>query len=336
MRKPFTILFTLMLLAVTSFVPAEVTAADDLVISGFFDVIGIYSNGKADATNFALNQAEISFFRQFSEKSSGQVVTAYNSNNGNFQLAAAEVGLNLHNNNEDFVTSATVYGGMFDVPFGADYQVNPSPIRRLTDIPLVVFQTHGSWVDFGFRFNAESKSGNLVVFWVNGFASSYSTTDTALALSLGVAVGEEMNTTPANAIGGRLGVTPVENLEVGGSWAIGINASGGNEMSLFGADFQYELNDRLSLKGEYINHLYNRSYDEEKQNGYYFQSLYSFDKMFLVGRYGSVKREGEEINNRFTAGVGWIIEESVEIRFASSFYKDSNDNTNILQVVAGF
>ncbi|MCH7690140.1 MAG: hypothetical protein IIA17_03735 [candidate division Zixibacteria bacterium] len=337
MKKPFTILLTLMLFAVTSLVPAEAAEADDLVITGFFDVTGTYSDGNDDATNFALNRLELHFDRKFSEKSAGEVVAAYNSNASKFELAVAQFGLNLHNSNEDFVTSVTVHGGKFDVPFGIDYQVNPSPKRRLAaNRPLVTLQTHGSWNDYGFKFNAESESGNLVVFWVNGFASSFSTTDTALALSLGVTVGEEMNTTPANAIGGRLGVTPVENFEVGSSWSIGINESGENETSLFGVDFQYELNDRFSLKGEYINHLYNRSYEEGKQNGYYFQSLYSFDKMFLVGRYGSVTREGEEINNRFTAGIGWIIEESVEFRFATSFYKDSNDNTNILQLVAAF
>jgi hypothetical protein len=171
---------------------------------------------------------------------------------------------------------------------------------------------------------------------VKGFESSYEVSDQAHSLSLGLAIGEEINTTPANAFGGRLALTPIENLEIGGSAAMGLNKSDKNEMIITGGDLQYSISD-FDFKGEYIQHSLNRSIEEEKNQGYYFQSTFNLNQVFLVGRYGAFKPDGETIwTDRTSIGAGYIITDGVELRFESTIYKNSTNNTNILQLAAGF
>ena len=201
--------------------------------------------------------------------------------------------------------------------------------------PLAVELTHQGWNDFGVQFYISWKFANFVAYGVNGFESSYEVSDAAHALSLSLAIGEEINTSPANAFGTRVGLLPVKGLEVGGSLAIGMNQSDKSEMLMLGGDLQYDIAD-FSFKGEYIQHSLNRSIEEEKNKGYYFQALHNFNKVFLTGRYGAFQPDGEEWADRYTIGAGYAIADAIELRFETTINNNSGSNTNILQLVGGF
>lgn len=339
MKGVFTILTMFVFILIGFLRP--VTQASDLEISGFFDVTGSYQDRSADRTAFSLGQAEIDLTREFSDKVGVEVAIAYHNETATFELGAAIVDIHLFGSKGTShrrfrrLDHSGIIAGQFDVPFGIDYQVYPSLDRKLVTSPMAVELTHAGWNDFGVQLYMSSNYGNLVIFGVNGFESSYEISDQAHSLSLGLAIGETVNTTPANAFGGRLGVLPLENLEIGASGAVGLNKSDNSEMILLGGDVQYSIAD-FALKGEYVHHSLNRSIDEEKNQGYYIQTMYSFDQLFVVGRYGAFEPDNSNWHDRWTAGIGYVITEGVEMRFESTINKNSANNTNILQLAAAF
>lgn len=322
-------------------VAGQAASAEDLVISGFFDVISSYDNNADDKTDFAMNQAELDLNRRLGERAAAEVSVAYNSEDAVFELGRAFLDIYLYGGEEGynygFINTAILEVGQFDVPFGVDHHVYRSINRKLITPPLAVGYTHEGWNDFGVNVRLNAQYWNLVAFWVNGFESSYEIIDAAQALTLGLSVGDEINTTPANAFGGRLGFTPIENVELGGSFSMGINESNEDEMMLFGGDIQLAYQD-FKLKGEYIGHSLNRSLAQEDNKGYYVQGLYNFKEQnfFLVSRYGSFQPEGADWVWRYTGGIGYIVTDGVEIRFETTLHENSDNNTNLLQFVAGF
>ena len=308
---------------------------EELEISGFFDVTSTYQNSQSDQSDFGLGQAEIDLESQLSPTAAMAVAVAYNNESGQFELGCAEIALSLYSNNNTFVNSFDVAAGQFDVPFGIDYHVYHSIERKLVTSPMAVDLTHGGWNDYGVKFNMATQYFNVGVFGVNGFESSFEVSTAAQSLALGVAEGEEVNTTPANAFGTRVGVMPIDGLELGGSFAIGINESGKDEMLMAGVDMQYSISN-VDLKGEYISHSLNRSIAGEKNQGYYFQSTYNMNRTFLVGRYGSFKPDGLKWYDRISLGGGYGVTDGVELRFETTINENSNNNTNILQMVVGF
>ncbi len=334
MKKAISI-FGLWALAFAVVMPAAASGSE-LDISGFFDVTSTYQDSRGDRNEFGLGQAEVDIESELSEKAAIKVAVAYNNQTSGFELGEAEIDINLYSYESGPVSSVNIAAGLFDVPFGIDYWVYPSIDRKLVTAPLVVEMTHGCWNDFGFRLNVTSDVANLIVFGVNGFESSFDVIDQAQSLALGVPIGTEVNTTPANAFGGRLGFTPVEHLEVGGSFAVGLNESDKDEMVLMGGDFQYWISN-FDFKGEYITHSLNRSITEEKNKGYYFQSVYDFGRTFLVGRYDSFKPDGVDWTTLYSLGAGYAVTNGVELRFETVIDSDnSTNNANILQLVAGF
>ncbi len=334
MKKAITI-FGLWALAFAVVMPAPASGSE-LDISGFFDVTSTYQDSRGDRNQFGLGQAEIDIESKLSEKAAIWVAVAYDNRTSDFGLREAEIDINVYSYDSGPVSSVNIAAGQFYAPFGIDYQVYNSIDRRLVTAPLVVEMTHGLWNDFGFRVNATSDVANLVVFGVNGFESSFEVIDSAQALALGVNPGDEVNTTPANAFGGRFGLTPVEHFEVGGSFAVGLNESNKDEMVLMGGDFQYRISN-FDFKGEYIIHSLNRSISEEKNKGYYFQSTYDFGNAFLVGRYDSFEPDGANETTLYSLGAGYVVTNGVEIRVETIIDSDnSNNNANVLQLVAGF
>ncbi|RKX22194.1 MAG: hypothetical protein DRP51_02830 [Candidatus Zixiibacteriota bacterium] len=313
----------------------------DLEISGFFDVVGNYQSSAGDKTSFGLGQAELDLARELSDNIAFEAAIAYNSEAGVFELGAAVIDIHLfgsegkHRRPALGVKHSGVIVGQFDVPFGIDYKVYASIDRKLVSPPLAVDFTHEGWNDFGVQLYMDWTFGNFVAYGVNGFESSYLVSDAAHALSLGLSIGSEVNTTPANAFGTRVGLTPVPELEVGGSLAFGLNQSDKSEMLMFGGDLQYTVAD-FNFKGEYIQHSLNRSIEEETNKGYYFQALYNINQFFLTGRYGAFQPDGADWAYRYTIGAGYAVADAVEIRFESTINENSFENTNILQLVGGF
>ena len=308
---------------------------EDLVISGFFDVVGSQQSSAADKTSFGLGQAELDLSNQLADNISAYVGIAYNNEARDFNVRTATFQINLFENENSFFKWGAVSAGQFDVPFGIDWNYYSSIDRKLVTPPLAVDYTHGEWNDFGVQFKLNWQQGNFVVYGVNGFESSFEVSDAAQALSLGLNIGDEVNTTPANAFGTRLGFNPTPDLELGGSFATGLNASGKNEMLLYGIDAQWTYSD-FAFKGEYIEHKLNRSIEEEKNKGYYFQTTYSWDKYFLCGRYGAFQPNGNDWVDRYTFGAGWAFSDAVQMRFETTLNNNSQNNTNIVQLVGGF
>jgi len=312
-----------------------------LEISGFFDVINTYQSSADDNTEFGLNQAEIDLGSSITDQVNVEVAVAYNPDDAVFELGAAIIDIHLFGGDGEHVRPrfgidhSSIIVGQFDVPFGIDYAVYASPDRKLVTAPRVVDITHGGWNDLGVQFALEATHGNLVVFGVNGFESSAEVLDEVETLATGVDVFEEVNTTPANAFGSRLGIAPVEGLEFGSSFAFGVNESDKNEMYLVGGDLQASILN-FEFKGEYIFHSLNRTIAKEENQGYYVQTTYSFDRAFVTSRYGSFKPDGAEWIGQMSIGAGYAIADGVELRFETLINENSDDNQNFLQLVAGF
>ncbi len=311
-----------------------------LDITGFFDVIGSHQSSADDETDFGLGQAELDLEHQLYERAAASVAIAFNNEAASFELGEALIDINLYSNENRFLTSAGVIAGQFDVPFGLDWIVYGSNDRKMITAPWFA-DIHGGWRgwnDFGVQFLAESKLGNFVGYWVNGFEESAEVTTRILNLTTGLEEDTvvEVNITPANAFGTRVGITPISNLEVGGSFAIGFNKSGRDEMTLTGADVQYSLS-HLELKGEYIYHSVNHTIEKESHQGYYFQATYGLlDKAFLISRYASFKPFKEDWIGQLSLAAGYAVFEGVEIRFEKVINEDINNNANILQLVVEF
>ena len=316
----------------------------EIEVSGFFDVVASAQASNEDETQFDLGQAEIDLARQLSNLAEIQVAVVYDNESENFELGAAFVDLELFNRRESDPATATGFPisrlnlllGQFDVPFGIDYHVYPSIERKLVTAPLAVDLTHGGWNDYGIQLGVESQHANLVCYWVNGFASSAEVLDVVQTLATGTEVYEEIDTSPANAFGSRLGIKPLGWLEIGSSVAAGWNASGKDEMVLLGADLQLALGD-FGLKGEYISHSLNRSVAKEDNRGYYLEADYRvFGDAFVVGRYGAFKPDSETWDSYGSLGAGYAIADQVEVRCETTLNERSADNQTLFQIVAGF
>lgn len=310
-----------------------------LEITGFFDVVGSHQIASEDETEFGLGQAEVDLESELSEKAAISVAVAYNNESSNFELGAAELGINLFVNENSFINAIDVVAGQFDVPFGLDYQVYASIDRKLITEPWFA-DIHGGWRgwnDFGVQLQAASQYGNFVGYWVNGFEESAEVTQRIINLTTGLEEDTvlEYNTTPADAFGTRVGIIPIAGLEIGGSFAVGFNQSGKDEMTLSGVDIQLTSN-KLLLKGEYLYHSVNRTIAKEGHQGYYFQPIYSFERVFITGRYSSFKPENEDWIDQVSLGAGYSIHEGVELRFETVINDNKDNNQNILQLVAGF
>lgn len=319
---------------------------DDIVpgleITGFMDVVGTQQSSADDKVNYGLGQAEVDLTSDLSELASIEVAIAYNPDDAFFELGAAVIDIHPfagsstgHVRQEHGIDHTYLLAGMFDVPFGIDYEVYASSDRKLITAPEVVDLTHGQWNDIGFQVGLDLSYGNLVVFAVNGFESSAEVIDVAQSLATGTTVMEEIDTSPAQAFGGRIGFTLVNGLEFGGSFSTGINTDNQNEMTLIGADLQYGLSN-FEIKGEYIHHAVNRSIAEEKNQGYYIQGLYDFGTVFAVSRYGSFKPYQAEWIGEFSIGVGYEVTSGVELRWETLVNENSENNANMIQMVTGF
>jgi hypothetical protein len=334
MRKSNKTLNLLVILLV-AFAPWQMAFGTDLDISGFLDVTTSYQNSNDDKSEFGLGQAELDIRSKISPIARVAVDIAYNNDEKVFELSTAEIGLSLYSNENNSISSVDLTAGQFYVPFGIAHNWYPSINNKLVTTPLAVVMTHDGWNDFGAMFNVTANSANFVFFVVNGFESSFEVIDNAQSLATGVAIGEEFNTTPTQAFGSRIGLIPTANLEIGGSIAMGLNESNEDEMIMFGADAQFSYQN-LNFEGEYISHSLNRSLAEETNTGYYVQGTYNFERVFFVGRYGSIEPEGMDTYTRYSLGVGYGVTEGVEVRFESTINDNSDNNTNILQLVAGF
>ena len=218
-----------------------------------------------------------------------------------------------------------VGGGQYDVPFGIDWKVYPSIDRKLVSVPLVVENTHNGWNDLGGYLFAEDDWGNLSAFVANGFC--FEGED---------CFGDELETENKFSVGGRLGLTPFEQLEIGGSYASIEGQAGSHYMDLIGGDIQFAIGD-LEMKAEYIAHRFHLVGNEKFTNdGFYWQGLYNVKQWYVVGRYGEFLPDGSRTDiSRFSSGIGCSVNQALQLRIEYQI-NNASENGMMFQAAVSF
>ncbi len=314
----------------------KITVGEDipLEIGGFGEV---YAESRQDgeaSDDFHLGQVEVGLETNFEEKLFIGAAIAYEAHDGLFAVGAFTVDFHLWDSEGGFfpavngIDHSGIIAGQFDVPFGIDWHVYPSIDRKLVTAPLIVESTHDGWNDYGVMGYVENPYFNAILYGTNGFGYED-----------GVDINDEpIEVTMNFSTGGRLGVTPHEYFEFGGSYAGFFNEESKIDMMLVGADLQFNY-EGFSTKGEYIAHTTAIESDTSITNtGYYAQGLYSFGKYFAVARYGvfSPDEEGVDDLTRTSFGGGWAPTEAFELRYEYQANSEDADDVSYFQLVVGF
>ncbi len=317
-------------------IESEVLVGEDfpLEISGFGDV---YSESRQDGEsgdNFALGQVEVDFETNIDEKIVIGAAIAFDVESETFGLGAFTVDFHLwdsdggHFQPVQGIDHSGVIAGQFDVPFGIDWYVYPSIDRKLVTVPLVVENTHDGWNDYGLIGYMDNRYFNTVLYGANGF---------------GYESGVDLNGDPIEinmnfSTGARVGMTPHEYFEIGGSYAGFFNEENKIDMSLLGADLQFNYQG-FSAKGEYIAHGIGLEGDSSVTNtGFYGQGMYDFGKYYAVARYGvfSPDEDGVDDINRTSIGVGWVPTDAFQLRYEYQANSEDADDVSYFQLAVGF
>ena len=319
--------------------PLQSSPLNDINITGFFDVVGSYNATSDDETDFGLGQAEVDLERSWSNKVSAAIAIAFNNSTSQFELGAAELNIPLYTSDNGFLRDVNITAEQFDVPFGLDYRVFASINRKFISPPWFV-DVHGGWRgwnDNGVQAHMQFNNIDITTFWVNGFEESATVTRRIMNLATGIedTVIEEIDTTPANALGGRLSLFPINNLEVGGSLATGLNNSNRQEMYLTDLHAEY-IRDALSTRAEVVWHSVNRSISPETHTGYYLQGIYEFNKPFVMLRYSSFKPHAQDRVLLTTLGAGYKLAQQTEFRYETQLSSNTNNVEHHFQLVTGF
>ncbi len=320
--------------------PTTVVIPHDLKLTGFFDVLGQYDRAQTDRNSFTLHQTELDLETEVSNRASASIAIAYNSEAGIFEVGAAEMFFDLKQESATSSLALSLSVGQFDVPFGIDYRFYAAPDRRLVSAPWFV-DTHGDgwrgWNDFGIRIQTDYKRLSLSPYWVNGFQSSAVVIERIADLATGLSsnIEREINTSPADAFGSRFSVSILSGLEIGSSFAIGLNEASKTEMLLSGVDAEW-IARSFSFRGEYVHHSVNRSIAQESHQGYYLQSTYTHDKTFGTVRISSFQPDGRPWTSMISVGVGRAISEDIQLRIENSLKTSSDADKLTAQLVTSF
>ncbi len=299
-------------------------------ISGFGDIYTQIGKNEVNENRMQLGQVEIDLETRIGGKIEIAAAIAYAPYEETFGLGQFTVNIPLFGEEikHFFVSSdikqSGIIAGLFDVPFGLDWMVYPSIDRKLISVPVVVEYTHNCWNDYGVQIYTNNDWFNGVLFSTNGFGYEiHNESGTPLTIDTKL------------SLGGRLGIKPVDIIELGTSYAKMFDHRNRENMYLSGADIQFSYNN-LFLKGEYIFHsadlLFYRS------NGFYLQGMYDFNSFFLVTRYDRFSTDSfEQIEySQGSLGAGWIIINGCEMRYEYQVSFLKGENTNYLQLVVGF
>lgn len=270
----------------------------ELEVSGFVDVIGQGQQG--EDTAFGMGPFEIDFESEFSSKVSFE---------GAVVVEGEEVGLgqtlvDFKLLEED---KLGIQVGLLDMPFGLDYQVFATPDRKLVTLPLVTeLMMDGGWADVGVNIHGSAPRLNCNVYVVNGMGEDS-----------GVPVNQITDNNNSKTVGGRLGFSPIKDLEFGFSYVQGpyLDGAADEALSRIGGDVQFAY-ERLEIKGEFVKG------EEEvpgarknEHEGLYLQLLgKATEKVYGVARYGYWKPKGGDRVTRITIGLGYDPIENVSLR----------------------
>ncbi|MBN2716211.1 MAG: hypothetical protein JXX14_10180 [Deltaproteobacteria bacterium] len=226
------------------------------------------------------------------------------------------------------IESLGVILGQFDVPFGIDYMEYASIDRRLVTGPIAVDATHDGWNDLGAQMYLIMPRFNAVLYGVNGFG--YETVEENVA-------GDELvfEHPTSLAMGARLGVLPLEPLEIGGSLATFFNADAEIAQLLAGVDAALSVLD-LTVKGEYIYQTQGLEADSDvSTHAMYGVALYDFQPVFVTARYSMVWPDMMPNEKQLSLGFGVQIFENGEVRFEYSTNLETGGSTAFIQLAGG-
>lgn len=339
-------------IAETGGAPLEIGALP-LKIGGFGDIYATSSQNKGQKDDFRMGQMEIALETNIDEKIIIGAAVAYDKETSSFALGAFTVDFHLfgsdgsHFRPANGIDHSGILVGQFDVPFGIDWEGYASIDRRLVTAPLAVELTHHAWNDDGVQGYIDAKWFNVVIFGVNGFAyqAAYHSDGQFLGYAgFGYDVADDaLEIRDANirmAAGGRAGIKPLQNLEIGSSYADFVNDRNKNDMSLLGLDLKYELSG-FSGKGEYIVHQLGIAGENSTKNtGYYGEGSYSFGWFYLVTRFSQFQPDPDIDNlgdmSQLSLGGGWVVRQGCELRLEHQINSGQSNDILFTQLVVGF
>ncbi len=299
----------------------------ELNISGFFDVAKRI-NTSGELSNINYGQFELNLSKSFSNRINIQGAIAYNSEEGTFEIGAGIVDFQLKHDsgqNKALMKNTGLCLGQFDVPFGIDYLCIASPYRKLVTAPLANQKSIDGLNSFGAVFYGETNFFNFKFIGIDGFSEN------------------------SAALGGRLGVNNLGNIEIGASYLSNFTKPNSVNARVYGFDLQVCCKS-LDIKGEFIQSEgilkgeISESIIGESHKGYYIQGVNDFYKMlsfpvFMSLRYGKWISARHNSINRLTTGIGYVFNEALEARMEHLLQKEDftkSTNTITFQLVAIF
>ncbi|MEZ5063421.1 MAG: hypothetical protein R3B81_01750 [bacterium] len=290
-------------------------------VSGFAD---FRMSTRDQGDGLVVGQAEVDLEKALAASVVVNEAIAYDADSESFGLGVLSVDFRLYGDSEEHLrasetlTRSGVIVGLFDVPFGLDWQSYAAPDRPLVSAPLVVDGTHGGWNDVGAQVYAETARWSGVAFATHGFDPDH---DDATIEDI------------RYAVGGRAGARPRAFLSVGvsGAWLV----APGHELetTLAGADVEV-AHRGLSVRSEFIRQENGRAVGTRTTlDGYYVRLLGRAGDAFGVVRYGALIPEGDARTERISLGAGWKAHEDVEFRTEHQLYRSNGDNRTIFQMV---
>ncbi len=305
----------------------------EIEITGFADLL--IGGAAAEEQTFHLGQAEVDLSATSGTQLSIELAIAHD--DGSFVLGTAMAEYCIYSpalqqDDQWSISELCVGGGLFDVPFGRDWQRYASIDRDLISTPLVVESLHDCWNDYGGYIRVSNQLLELTAFGVNG---------------LGCVADEDLSATPLlpdYAIGGRLVASPLSFLAIGGSYAFSVGRNDSPDLQIAGAEIVME-DGGFRFEGEYIVEWFTPAVGNRLSiDGFYAEASYSFARWTGVVRYDAVATgfggdapEGEDgYQGRVCFGIGRGLVEGLRVR--SEYRADlSGDADELLgQVVFGF
>jgi len=316
MKKLFVVLILVSLLS------ADQSFAE-LEVSGFVDVLGQGQQG--EDTTFGMGAFEIDFAAEFSPGVAFE---------GAVMVEGGEVGLGQ--TMLDFALLGEdkigLQVGLLDMPFGIDYQVFATPDRKTVTPPLVTeLMMDGGWGDIGVNLHGSVARLNYNLYAVNGMGEDG-----------GIPVNQLGDNNNAKTVGGRIGVLPINDLELGFSYTQGpyLDGSAKEALSRIGGDIQFAYQS-LQIKGEFIKGKEEiPGAPDSEHEGCYIQLLgKATEKLYGVTRYGYWKPKGGDRVTRVTLGLGYDLVENISLRSEYQINGETpsvDDNLFSTQVVISF
>jgi hypothetical protein len=257
-------------------------------ITGFADFFYEAQHGEDRPDDFNFGQVELDIETLIEEKVAISAAIAFDAETETFGLGAFTIEIPLIGTDGPHfrrggLDHTGIIVGQFDVPFGLDWKVYPSIDRKMVTAPLIVDYTHDSWNDLGVQGIVRHDRFELSVMLTNGFdfEVGYGNAGTFVGYN-GIGYDSESPVITVStvetkmAMGGRLGIQAHDYLALGLSYAQFLNHDDKIDMTLMGADVQFDYLD-FHAKAEYIAHGLGLSGSNEVTNtGLYIQCLYDF------------------------------------------------------------